>query len=286
VSLYAIIARNAPVAVVFRRGPTRQVEVLRWDLSADTVEPGQWLKGRIYERRADLSPDGSLLVYFAAKYETGIRTWTAISRPPFLTALAMWPSGDAWGGGGLFETDKRLLLNHKTARMAPDPGHLPTGLEIGPLGDASGHGEDNPIQHRRLIRDGWRWIDNGATDTRHGDRHPTWITFDPPVIYRRAHPRHPIELESSLEGIHERQGRWYVTGHRLREGGRLVRDLGRTDWADWSPTGDLLIAANGALSRLDGSSAESLRDAPLVEIADLRAHVFESREAPDAATRW
>lgn len=58
--LYSIVARDAPVAVVFRRGPTRQVEVLRWDLRSDRVTAGQWLKGRIYERRCDLSPGGRL----------------------------------------------------------------------------------------------------------------------------------------------------------------------------------------------------------------------------------
>jgi len=285
-SLYAIVAREAPVVIVFRRGPSREVELLRWDLETDAIEPGQWLKGRIYERRSDLSPDGSLLVYFAAKYETGMRTWTAVSRPPFLTALALWPSGDAWGGGGLFESDRRLLLNHKPARMTADPDLRPKGLEIAPLGETSGHGEDNPILHLRLVRDGWRLIDNGATDTEHGRGHPTWITFDPPVIYRRGHRRHAVELESSLEGIHERQGRWYVIGHRLRAGDRVVRDLGRTDWADWSPDGDLLIATGGRLLRLDGSSTESLRNAPLVEIADLRPHMFEPRAAPAAATHW
>jgi hypothetical protein len=51
-----IVARRAPVAVVFRRGPTRQVEVLTWDLTTDELTAGQWLKGRIYERRCDLSP--------------------------------------------------------------------------------------------------------------------------------------------------------------------------------------------------------------------------------------
>jgi hypothetical protein len=66
-SLYAVVARKAPVAVVFRRGPARQVELLRWDVETDTVEAGQWLKGRVHECRADLSPDGSLLVYFESR---------------------------------------------------------------------------------------------------------------------------------------------------------------------------------------------------------------------------
>ena len=66
-------------------------------------------KGRIYERRCDLSPDGQLLGYFAADRLSGFGTWTAVSRPPFLTALALWPKGDAWGGGAFFQDSCNLL---------------------------------------------------------------------------------------------------------------------------------------------------------------------------------
>lgn len=66
--LHVILAREAPKAVVFRRGPTGQVCTLGWDLETDTFTMGQWLKGRIYEYRSDLSPDGELMIYFAADY--------------------------------------------------------------------------------------------------------------------------------------------------------------------------------------------------------------------------
>jgi hypothetical protein len=287
ISLYAIVARRAPVAVVFRHGPTRQVELLRWDLLTDEVEAGQWLKGRIYERRSDLSPDGTLLAYFAGKYETPLRTWTAISRPPFLTALAMWPKGDAWGGGGLFEDQRTFLLNHKAHETTADPDHRPFGLHVRSTGEWSGHGEDDPIHHVRLLRDGWHMIDNCASPTEHGQRHPTWITFDPPIRYRRGQSKtSPIMLERSLEGIHERQGRWYVTSHVVRTERRIIRDVGRSDWADWGPNGDLLVATDGRLLHLDGSSEASLSDAPMAEVADLRSHTFVARAAPPAATRW
>ncbi|MGI9426337.1 MAG: hypothetical protein ACR2PA_24375, partial [Hyphomicrobiaceae bacterium] len=37
--------------------------------------------------------------------------WTAISRPPYFTALAIWPSFGHWTGGGTFRTDNFLVLN-------------------------------------------------------------------------------------------------------------------------------------------------------------------------------
>lgn len=66
--LFVIAARNAPIALIFRRGPSKQVLLIGWNLEDDTFEIGQWLKGRIYERRCDLSPEGEMLLYFAANW--------------------------------------------------------------------------------------------------------------------------------------------------------------------------------------------------------------------------
>src|SRR5215210_4376444 len=111
--LYFILARQAPTGVIYRRGKSNQVQLIKWNLENDTFEAGQWLRGRIYERRSDLSPDGALLVYFAAKHSAKTwqqSSWTAISRPPYLKALSFWFKGDCWSGGGLFESNSKLLL--------------------------------------------------------------------------------------------------------------------------------------------------------------------------------
>nr|MCH9684422.1 hypothetical protein [Deltaproteobacteria bacterium] len=122
--LYAILARSSETAVVFRRGPTKQVQLWRWHRRRDEFERGQWLAGRVYERRCDLSPDGTLLVYFAAKYKGPYSTYTVISRPPYFTALALFPKDDTWGGGGLFAGPRRLSLNHR----APEQMQLADGF--------------------------------------------------------------------------------------------------------------------------------------------------------------
>lgn len=204
--IYCLVARNARKAVVFRRGPSKQVCLLAWDLKTDRLELGQWFKGRIYERRCDLSPDGSLLVYFAAKYRGPVTSWTAVSRPPLLTALAFFPKGDCWGGGGLFDDARTLSLNHpvpeKDSRLGDDtPGkhgkkhkrlprymreekprpwernnpspvdqltapRNPLGLDIQGLGQFSGAGEDDPIMSTRLLRDGWVLSDTSSRTIR------------------------------------------------------------------------------------------------------------------------
>ena len=77
--LFAILARETSLAVVLRRGPSKQVQLIQWDRANDRFEYGQWFKGRIYERRCDLSPSGDKLIYFAAKYKKPLFSWTAVS---------------------------------------------------------------------------------------------------------------------------------------------------------------------------------------------------------------
>jgi hypothetical protein len=100
-----LLARDAPLGLVIRRGPSSRVATILWHRQRDTFELGQWLKGRIYERRCDLSPDGAHFLYFAmnGQWQSESRgSWSAISRAPYLRAIGFFPKGDCWHGGGLF----------------------------------------------------------------------------------------------------------------------------------------------------------------------------------------
>lgn len=112
--LFVILARDAPRAVVIRRGPAAWAQISLWRTDTDGVTHGAWFHGRIYETKCDLSPDGELFVYAAFK-GSRLRTsvtdcWTAVSRAPWLHALALWPMGTTYGGGGRFVDDRSLVL--------------------------------------------------------------------------------------------------------------------------------------------------------------------------------
>ena len=205
--LYAILARDGRSAVVFRRGPSRQVLVLRWWFDGDRIEAGQWLNGRIYERRCDLSPDGDLLIYFAAKWNTTMGTWTAVSRTPYLTALALWAKGDAWGGGGVFDGAYAIGLNHFDARLVRPgatkatirtwhplggdveqaTGVVPNHFKVQPWGEHAGRGADNPIHDHRIRRDGWSCVDRGEKGRNGDSKGFSWV-LNSPEIYQRQTP--------------------------------------------------------------------------------------------------
>ncbi len=288
VRLYAILARNAPFGVVFRRGPSRNVLLIGWNTSDDTFQRGQWLKGRIYERRCDLSPEGDLLLYFAASYRKPYYSWSAISRPPFLTALAMWPKGDGWGGGGHFLSPTRMALNHRDNEFKLAEGFsVPRWLQIKQFGERPGWGEDDPVWSERLKRDGWKLV-GYPTKTKDDFGAKVWMEFSPPIRWRKVNPKWPkrYSLDMSVGGIKETDGPWYLIEHSVGRNEHEADNIGRSDWADWSQSGDLLFTMDGCLYRLpcrDGVLAP-LEDA--IEIADFSSLQFEAREASVEALRW
>ena len=290
VKLYAILAREAPIAVVFRRGPSRRVLLVLWETDHDRFYEGQWLKGRIYERRCDLSPTGERLIYFAANYKKPFFSWTAVSRPPFLTALALWPKGDAWGGGGLFAKQNTLLLNHRAGEMKLAEGFsLPESVQVEPFGAGPGWGEDSPIVDARLERDGWRKVQEGEA-IRHGFGASIWVEFNPAEVWAKPDPLSGarLELQMQIQGLRQRDGPWYVIEHSIsdRSNGSTV-SLGKTSWADWSPSGDLLFAKEGQLFRLghaaDGALNELERAKTLIDLSD---RSFKNVKSPTEATEW
>jgi hypothetical protein len=285
--LYAILAREAPVAVVFRRGPSKQVLLSLWRTDIDKFTDGQWFKGRIYERRCDLSPSGRLLIYLAAKYKEP-HAWTAVSKPPFLTALAMWAKQDTWGGGGLFTRENEILLNHREDEKALSEGfELPGSVTVKPLGEYSGRGEDSPILARRMSRDGWRLIQEGTWTENKLDA-PVWIEYQSPQIWSKTNARNSrYQLIYQLVGVHERDGPSYLTDHMVRDtktGSEL--NLGRSDWADWGRDGDLVFAKEGRILRLGfhQQALDGLEQACVVR--DFTDCTFEARQSPPEARLW
>ncbi len=264
--IYCIIAADQRSAVVFRRGPSKQVQVLRWWFDRDRLEPGQWINGRIYERRCDVSPDGNLLLAFVATWKGPLQSWTAISRTPYLTALALWPKGDAWGGGGVFDMPRAIGLNYhsippvmspslpraKWHPLGPEPtaASLIGGYAVDRCAEWAGHGEDNPIEGHRLARNGWRVVAAGEHGTYRQDARYAWEMTVPEVMARDCPMDDGLVLQRVLRAIGERDGPWYVEDFELRQpDGTLLRLLSDCSWADWCG-GDLLFALDGRLYRL------------------------------------
>jgi hypothetical protein len=118
VRLHLYFARDVPKAVILRQGPTRQFRMILWDRRDDSFEDGQWTKQKVYPERCAVSPDARHFLYFMLDGQWGSEAegaYTALSRPPWWTALALFPEGSTWGGGGAF-----LDAVHYLADGGPD----------------------------------------------------------------------------------------------------------------------------------------------------------------------
>ena len=114
--MFVHLAREADVGVIMRRGPTNWWHLTLWNTRSDRFEKGQWFRGRVYPEKCDVSPDGKLFVYFAGKFKGHLPggyddTWTAVSRSPYFTALALWTLGGTWQGGGIFKDNQTVTIN-------------------------------------------------------------------------------------------------------------------------------------------------------------------------------
>ncbi len=96
------------------RGPSAWYHVIQWDTRRDSFVHGAWIKGRIYEEKCDVSPNGRLLLYFVHQGSRSgtifTHAWTGISRVPWLKALTIWPQRTTYGGGGRFIDDSTIAL--------------------------------------------------------------------------------------------------------------------------------------------------------------------------------
>jgi hypothetical protein len=280
--IFGICASASPRVVLMRRGPTKHVLCVLWNTATHEFFAGQWFKGRIYEERCGLSPNGDKLVYLAANQKPPLYAWTAVSRPPFLTALVLWPNNGTWGGGGIWDTNRRLMLNMMGVPTLGKGFQKPPELDVRPIAPWAGRGEDDPISTMRMKRDGWVLSDEGAPN--HVKIGVPWSwEYARPVCWRKS--RGNFSLERRLLGVGEANGSWYVYEHRLLDvEGNLIQDYGRSDWADWSQAGEVLLTRNGKVHRVvvENKTGPAEPEA-LIDLAPLR---FEPMLPPANATRW
>jgi hypothetical protein len=274
--LHILLARASPLALVLRRGPSNAVAAIEWNRDTDRFKVGQWLRGRIYEKRCDLSPDGKLFLYFAmnGRWSSPTRgAWTAISYAPYLRAIALFAKGDCWHGGGMFVDNRTYWLNDGYGHEVLSDTTEVQRAEPAPYAPHWG-GECWGVYFNRLGRDGWTARPELAPPrTRSGGM----MVFERPLS-------HGWVLRKLARAGNAPPGRGvYFDEHELIEPGR-GRALRRHDW-EWADfDGDRLVwAESGALwaGQINARSykLEDPIDRPTL-LHDFSAMTFEALRAP------
>jgi len=169
-------ASASTTAAILRRGPSKWVRLLAWNTVDDTITPGSWFHGRIYHDGCSVSPDGSLFAYFATKYG-GPKTrdvdyaWTAVSKLPWLTALALWPQTETWGGNAKFVDNQTLLIDCPHWERLRTNDKLPKGFTVHPRWIGRDAPDQNlpPIPECNASFDGVQGVDQNGRGFQYGD---------------------------------------------------------------------------------------------------------------------
>jgi len=269
--LHVLLARDAPLALVIRRGPAKRVSTFAWYRDKGNVALGQWMNGRIYERRCDLAPDGKHWIYFAMnghwQGEAG-GSWTAIARAPWLKATTLLAKGDCWQGGGLFLDERRVWVNglgcHTPLRdngeVKLDPDYVPSAWY---------GGECLTVYYNRLQRDGW------ILTSLRTQRDPQLLT-----VFEKALPKGWTLQKICNVSTSDKRPRGtgvYWDEHALENDEGAFFPFPKWEWADWVD-GNLVYAEHGCLYRISILRWDKLGAPGLIH--DFNPYTFEARPAP------
>jgi len=299
--LWVLFADAAHRAVVLRKGPTQCYRLSLWDTQTDVFTHGQWMKGFVTlwdlspqgdlllyfaqqyngrhnrERAYDplnaeplrrqghpKRPHRKVPCYIREKVRVrdNMGIWTALSRPPYFSALAIWPScfiwtrsarwgikpnfgtGLGWSGGGWFGSRNDIVLHETEDGLVPK-------LNV-----------PDPLAVRVRC----------ATEEERTRLHP--YPFSATRPYDPDTPRAPCSVEVSLGEA--------VTARLVSEGARWV------EWCFPKPNGDLLFACDGCIYRLTAwrgpDHAGLLREARC--LADFRNMTFSCVAPPPEVMCW
>lgn len=237
--IHVLLASKKPLGVVIRRGPSAYVCTLLWNRHTDEFSLAQWLHGRIYERRSDLSPDGKYLIYFAMNgyWQSETRgSWTAISRAPWLKAVTLFGKGDCWQGGGLFTGDRTYWLNEGCGHQIIENSKEVQRDVKYQIKEYYG-GECLSVYYPRLQRDNWVY-----QDFEKFERHNRSCTFEKNL------PKGWILRKFAHAEMYHRQGKGcYWDEHELEHvPSQTILKYPDWEWAEWDET-RLVWATAGCL---------------------------------------
>ncbi|WP_245677709.1 hypothetical protein [Chondromyces crocatus] len=216
--------------------------IARWDLLTDEITAGARLRGTVYPRRCDLSPDGRLLYAFLLKTASrgflgsggGLLSYSIVSKLPWLYALAAWKESGTWTRGYHFV--------ERQGRDEPPWDIGPPGEgDVVPLRARYGLARTEPFQYAAEHRRGWtaheRCPARGPNDMWDERRQ---------VVLVRTRPGGSERLVLTDTGLNTARP-FAIEGRRpdyhLERRGREVA-LPDVTWADWDARGRLLLATS------------------------------------------
>ena len=263
--IHLLVAKEAPIAVIIRRKPSKCFHIIKWHLKTGQFEHGSWFKGKLYPMRCDLSWDGKFMSYLAMGSKG--ETWNGVCEAPWLKTILESENTGTWNGGGIFWRRDEFLSNQTDDVELDKKGDWPKTIKISRL--QTFVGEDESMLYHRFQRDGWKLaIEGELHDTFDSEgcfmpdhqmpwkHHHQWKpTKNHPVLqtkfvgYRGSYFGDD-DWEAQSDIYEARSGRIFhfeLLGYPDLLGPQV-------DWATWTFTGDLIWTTDGIVYQqsLDG----------------------------------
>jgi hypothetical protein len=178
-----------------------------------------------------------------------------------LTALALWPKGDTYYGGGLFDGPRELWLDTAYGEPAAHPDH-----PAGPLAVTCDRPEEL-LAAQRLARDGWTTTSTSPLIGSALKRIPR-----DGIVRERPTGAGGTVLRCSARRGGDR-------AYALVRKGKAQAMPGVT-WAEVDPGRGVVFACDGRLLRIDGTGSD------VREITDLSGNQPAPRPAPNSSRLW
>lgn len=282
--VHVLRAAEAPLALIFRRGPQQSWSMVLWNFRERTLEGGAWTRLSLYPDRSSLSPDGKYLLYFAADRRRSYvpvtdaifdrsnwpTEYTALSRPPHLYALAAWWEIGSWTHGYHFVSDTSVWDIDEPFVGKECRGILGYGLAAA-----------RPSAFSRELRCGWK----EAVDSPPRGTQDHWDETRRAIICK-ASPSSDFVLRAS-------RGTWHEM-HSMQPPLRVQYSLTRTGaeattrpdlaWADWDEVGNLVALTHDGRAQIE--TVSNTAPSTLLWSADMTILATSPAQAPPSARVW
>ncbi|MEJ2204172.1 MAG: hypothetical protein P8170_08680 [Gemmatimonadota bacterium] len=269
--IFCVPATESPVLAVLRRGPSSWCHVGRWNVQEWTYEPGAWFRGRLFPQKCDVSPDGRWLAYSAhkasAQWPAGT-IYEAISRLPWLHALAAWEAGSTYTRGIRFDSDST-----RSDLGSPDVGDAEPCLRR--YGLRANRAHQFAVERRR------GWVE--TEDSPPPDPHDLWDEKRR-VRMSKSQPSGTavLEVEGSYAAFRDNPQVRDPASYSVVENGNITQ-LEGVQWADWASSGVLLVATlEGCLEAHEWSDGTKRK----IFERDLASLLPVPGSAPEWALEW
>lgn len=269
--IFCIPDPQSRVAAVLERRPRQWWRVGRWDLLSGGYSVGAWFRGSLYPQRCDLSTGGRWFLYFALKSESDWpagETYTAISRLPWLKALAAWKESGTWSRGAHFEPPGRGDVRE------------PAVGDVSRLRLLAGVQWTQPAQFAVERRRGWHEAE-GTEPRKPNDMWDERRT----VVMEKVQPVRESPFLLSVRGRFEAFRELpdlnppLPAPYHLHQK-RVEEELPDVQWADWTSAGHLATATAASLAIRDVKKNRTLSEVGLPQDEPQRC------PAPDWASEW